>query len=96
MFGELRAIANVVLFVDLTSGEPLSALWHILAILAVAGIVIVVGLAIIEPGPLVHRRPFSRRERSRESETESDGRTSLDTQSVPASADGNLDQNEGS
>lgn len=96
MFGELRAIANVVLFVDLNSGEPLSALWHILAILAVAGIVIVVGLAIIEPGPLVHRRPFSRGKRSRESETESDGRTSLDKQSEPASADGNFDQNEGS
>lgn len=96
MFGELCAIANRVLFVDLTSGEPLSALWQILAILAVAGIVIVVCLAIIEPGPLVKRRPFSRKERSHESESESEGRSSLDTQSAAASADGNLNQNEGS
>ena len=94
MIGELCAIANGVLLVDLTSEEPLSALWQILAILAVAGIVIVVGLAIIEPGPLVKRRPFSREERSHESESESDGLSSLDKQSAPASADGNLDQNE--
>ena len=96
MIGDLCAIASGILLVDLTSEEPLSALWQILAILAVAGIVMVVGLAIIEPGPLVKRRPFSREERSHESESKGDGRSSLDTQSEQASADGNLNQNEGS
>jgi len=96
MFFELCAILNSFLIVDLTLRGPMSALWQILAILAVAGIVIVVILAIIEPGPLVKRRPFSREERSRRSESESDGRSSQDTHKVPASADRTLDHNEGS
>lgn len=96
MFRELCATPSRILLADLASGGPFSALWQILAILAVVGIVIVVVLAIIEPGPLVKRRPFSREERSRVSESEGDGRNSMDTHSATASADRSLDQNEGS
>lgn len=59
------------LFPSAVSSETLSAVWQILAILAVAGLVVVVALAIIEPGPLVKRRPFSRKER-RPPQTSSD------------------------
>jgi len=45
------------------ASEFFSPIWQILAILAVAGLVIVMLLAIIEPGPLVKRRPFSGRQR---------------------------------
>ncbi len=94
MFGELCAIANRILLADLTSGEPLSALWQILAILAVAGIVIVVGLAIIEPGPLVKRRPFPKEERSRKSKSDGVRRTSMDQARTPASLDENSDRDD--
>ncbi len=51
------------LFPSAVTSETLSAVWQILAILAVAGLVVVVLLAIVEPGPLVKRRPFSRKQR---------------------------------
>jgi len=66
----LGFLAHIFLYVDLTARGPLSSIWQILAVLAVAGIVLVLVLAIIEPGPLVKRRPFSRKERSRRSESD--------------------------
>lgn len=51
------------LFPSAATSEIFSAVWQILAILAVAGLVVVVLLAIVEPGPLVKRRPFSRKQR---------------------------------
>jgi len=71
----------------------MSAVWQILAILALAGIVIVVILAIIEPGPLEKRRPFARKERS--SGSEAGGRNPLNPCSAPDSTDRNLGQNDG-
>ena len=94
MFGELCAIVNRFLLVDLTSGGPLSALWQMLAILALAGIVIVVVLAIIEPGPLVKRRPFSREERSGRSKSDGVRRTSVDQATLSARREGNPDRND--
>lgn len=71
----------------------MSALWQILAILALAGIVVVVILAIIEPGPLEKRRPFARKERSPGSEV--GGRNSLNPRSAPGSTDRILGRNDG-
>lgn len=91
----LGFIAHIFLYVDLTARGPLSSMWQVLAVLAVAGIVLVVVLAIIEPGPLVKRRPFPREKRSRRSESDGAPRTSLDPHTMPAGVDGNLDQKEG-
>ena len=44
--------------------DPLSLLWQFLAALAVGGLLVVVIFAIIEPGPLVKKRPFPRKRRS--------------------------------
>lgn len=93
MFGEIGSIGKNILIVELSTGGPLSAFWQILAVLAVAGIVIVAILAIIEPGPLVKRRPFPRKERLRGSEEE--GRDSGGPQLAPESADRNPGQNDG-
>ena len=38
-----------------------SFLWQMLAVLAVSGLILVLLFAIIEPGPLVKKRPFPRR-----------------------------------
>ncbi len=43
--------------------EVLSLLWQMLAVLAMGGILLVLLFAIIEPGPLVKKRPFSRQRR---------------------------------
>lgn len=59
----LGALEQSLLFPSAVASEFLSSVWQILAILAVAGLVIVMLLAIIEPGPLVKRRPFSRKQR---------------------------------
>ncbi len=45
-------------------------LWQVLAAVAIGGIVIVVIFAIIEPGPLVKRRPFPRKRRSQQEDGE--------------------------
>lgn len=95
MFTELGATGSTLLYVNLSSNGPLSALWQMLAVLALIGIVLVVVLAIIEPGPLVKRRPFPRAARTRQSEPEGPRRTSADQPSVPAGADENLDSNDG-
>lgn len=95
MLGAFVAIAKNIHLEELTAGGPLSALWQILAIVAVAGIVIIVILAIIEPGPLVKRRPFSRKERTRGSGSEVGIRNSPDPHSTPDRADKNLGQNDG-
>ena len=67
-------------------------LWQFLAILAVGGIVLVVILAIIEPGPLVKRRPFPRKERSRPQRSKDGHRTSHEPQPAPPRFDENHDQ----
>ncbi|MYC95465.1 MAG: hypothetical protein F4X14_10885 [Caldilineaceae bacterium SB0661_bin_32] len=59
----LGALEQSFFLASAVASELLSSVWQILAILAVAGLVIVMLLAIIEPGPLVKRRPFSRRQR---------------------------------
>lgn len=38
--------------------------WQVFAAIAIGGIVVVVVFAIIEPGPLVKKRPFPRKRRS--------------------------------
>ena len=93
MFGEVGSIVENILLVALTTGGPVSALWQILAILALAGIVIVVVLAIIEPGPLVKRRPYSGKERS--SGSEGGGQKSPNPHSAPDSTGGILGQDDG-
>ena len=95
MSNALSILAHIFLYVDLTARVPLSSIWQILAILAVAGIVLVVILAIIEPGPLVKRRPFSRKERTSRSESDSELRASPDPHTRPAGDEGKLDQKEG-
>lgn len=95
MIGEVGVIGKNIQIVELATEGPLLALWQALAILAVAGIVIVVVLAIIEPGPLVKRRPFSKKQRSRGSGSEVVGQNSPNPHSAPDSSDRNLGQNDG-
>ena len=62
--------------------ELISSMWQVLATLAIGGIVLVLILAIIEPGPLVKKRPFARKRRSQRSDSEEarmaePGRTSV-------------------
>lgn len=51
------------MFHSAVAADSLSAIWQILAILAVAGLAIVILLAIIEPGPLVKKRSFPKSQR---------------------------------
>ncbi len=44
--------------------DPFSLIWQILAAIAFGGLILIVIFAIIEPGPLVKRRPFPRKRRS--------------------------------
>ena len=44
--------------------DPLLLLWQVLAVIAIGGLVLVVIFAIVEPGPLVKRRPFPHKRRS--------------------------------
>ena len=57
-------------FINGRAVELISSIWQILATLAIGGIVLVLVLAIIEPGPLVKKRPFARKRRSQQSESE--------------------------
>lgn len=57
------ALEQSTVFHSAVAADSLSAIWQILAILAVAGLAIVILLAIIEPGPLVKKRPFPKRQR---------------------------------
>ena len=50
--------------------ESLSLLWQLLAALAMVGILLVLVFAIIEPGPLVKKRPFPHRQRQPTAERE--------------------------
>ena len=95
MFNEPGATSSTLLYVNLSSNGPLSGLWQVLAILALVGIVIVVVLAIIEPGPLVKKRPFSREAGRRQSGSDGARRTSPDRPSRPTGADENLGPNDG-
>lgn len=52
--------------------DPGALLWQVLAAIAIGGIVIVLIFAIIEPGPLVRKRPFPRRKRTAPADAESD------------------------
>lgn len=52
------------------AAELFSSMWQVLATLAIGGIVLVLILAIIEPGPLVKKRPFARKRRSQRSDSE--------------------------
>lgn len=58
------ALEQSIVFHWAVAADSLSAIWQILAILAVAGLAIVILLAIIEPGPLVKKRPFPKRQRN--------------------------------
>ena len=91
----LGILAQIISHGDLTARGPLWSIWQILAVLAVAGIVLVLLLAIIEPGPLVKKRPFPREKRSRRSDSDGALRNSLDPHSMPAGVDGNQDQKKG-
>ncbi len=44
--------------------DPFSLIWQVLAAIAFFGLILVVIFAIIEPGPLVKKRPFPRKQRS--------------------------------
>ena len=57
-------LRTTLLLATSMAAEPLSVLWRILAVLAVGGLLLVVILAVIEPGPLVKRRPFPGRKRT--------------------------------
>ena len=57
-------------FINGRAVELISSIWQILATLAIGGIVLVLILAIIEPGPLVKKRPFARKRRSHQSESQ--------------------------
>ena len=59
----LGALEQSTVFSSTVAAVSLSAIWQILAILAVVGLAIVILLAIIEPGPLVKKRPFPKRQR---------------------------------
>lgn len=50
--------------------DPGALLWQVLAAIAIGGIVIVLIFAIIEPGPLVNKRPFPRRKRTAPADAE--------------------------
>lgn len=60
--------------------DPLSLLWRTLAAIAIGGLVLLVIFAIIEPGPLVRRRPFPRKRRSARPSVD------LDLSDVPGSS----------
>ena len=91
MLTEPVANGYAPLLVSSSANGSLSAFWQILAVLAVGGIVLVAILAIIEPGPLVKRRPFPRKERSRPSESKGGRQASLDQPAMEAGAEANLD-----
>ena len=44
--------------------DPFALVWQILAAIAFGGLILIVIFAIVEPGPLVKRRPFPRKRRS--------------------------------
>lgn len=94
MLNELNALSNTQLFVNLSANGPWSGLWQILAGLALGGVVLVLILAIIEPGPLVKRRPFPRKQRSGRSESDGVRRTSVDQATLSARIEGNPDRND--
>lgn len=96
MLSELGAMGSTPSILSLNANGPWSGLWQILAALALGGIVLIVILAIIEPGPLVKRRPFPREERSRKLKSEDDRRTSVDQARAPASSEGNPDRDDDS
>lgn len=50
-----------------------SFLWQMLAVLAVSGLILVLLFAIIEPGPLVKKRPFPRRQHQKRSGDDGSG-----------------------
>lgn len=67
--------------------EFLELLWQILAVLAFAGIVLMLVFAIIEPGPLVKKRPFPRRGAARTA-GDGDGDGSADSADAGDSSSG--------
>lgn len=44
--------------------EPFALIWQVVAAVAIGGLVLVLIFAIVEPGPLVKRRPFPRKRRA--------------------------------
>jgi hypothetical protein len=70
MLTEFVASIHGHLFPNGGAAELISSIWQILATLAIGGIVLVLILAIIEPGPLVKKRPFARRRHSHQSESQ--------------------------
>ena len=65
--------------------DPLALMWQVLAAIALVGLVVVVILAIVEPGPLVKKRPFPRKRRSEPPTAEQDSaadRNGLDSPSA--------------
>ena len=76
------------------AAELLTTIWQVLATLTIGGLVIVVLLAFIEPGPLVKRRPFPRKPRSQKSASVDACLTDPELQSAPASFDERADHRE--
>lgn len=79
----------------LAAAGPLQMFWQVLAILAVVGLVIISIMAMIEPGPLVKRRPFSRKQRSRRQESHEANSTDRKSDPGPPDADEDFDQDGG-
>ena len=76
------------------AAELFSSMWQVLATLAIGGIVLVLILAIIEPGPLVKKRPFARKRRSQQSDSEEAGRAEPGVTSVKEGQDSSAYQKE--
>ena len=94
MLTDFVVYGNTHLFVNLSANGPWSGLWQILAGLALGGVVLVLILAIIEPGPLVKRRPFPRKQRSGRSKSDGVCRTSAEQATLSARIEGNPDRND--
>ena len=68
----MRAVAEMshIVTVWVEPGALGALFWQVLAAIAIGGIVVVVIFAIIEPGPLVKKRPFPRKRRSEQGHVE--------------------------
>lgn len=77
---DIESLQTTLRFAASEAAGPLSVLWRILAVLAVGGLLLVVILAVIEPGPLVKRRPFPGRNRTGKHSAQEESRSERDLQ----------------
>lgn len=92
MLTEPVVLTQTYHFSAIAAIELFAAIWQILAILAIGGIVLVVVLAIIEPGPLVKRRPFPRKHRPEQLAAEEENVAEPEVSQMPAGVDENAEQ----